>query len=176
MAQLPADKKLHSLGKNERLCNFTLKNVLFRKGNLFHLFPFTVYWKTLEAPLEEIILQKSVTIFEGTPGKKDIQNPSFPYKKIPANARFNSPAKILCGVSSKVHKSAVVRNHLKRLMREAYRKNKAPFYSFLDQNNLLCMVGFIYTAKPAIPGNEIEEKIIVSLQKIERKITEQENI
>jgi len=176
MAQKPANKRLHSLTKNERLCNFSLKNLLFKKGNVFHLFPFTVYWKTLGINLEDVFFENSVTIFEAASDIKNPQNPSFPFKKIPANGHFYHSAKVLCGVSSKTHRSAVVRNHLKRLIREAYRKNKVPFYTFLDQNHLLCLIGFIYTGKQPLTSHEIEEKIIVSLQKIERKITEQENL
>ncbi len=74
-----------------------------------------------------------------------------------------------------MHKSAVVRNNLKRLTKESYRQNKVAFYSFLETTNTHCLPALIYTAKPMLTYAEIEEKIIVSLQKIQQKIIEQQN-
>ena len=177
MATHTSKQKLHSFSKNERLCNFTLKKILFEEGEQFGEHPFRVFWKIIDPNLEEVLFPKNQVLYQGNKDLQNdflkIQNPSFPLKKIPANAVFKSPAKCLAGVSSKVHKSAVERNKIKRLIKEAYRHNKQSFYSFLNEQNCFCIIGIIYTAKPALPYLEIEAKIIVSLQKIVQKISEQ---
>jgi ribonuclease P protein component len=167
-------KKLHSISKSERLCNFTFKNILFDKGNVINAYPLKVFWTTLDINLEPVFFSKSITEYQGVPEALSVwktrQNPSFPQKKIPANAFFTHPAKVMFGVSKKVQKKATDRNHLKRLIKEAYRQNKAPMYTFLDQMNQWCLIAIIYTAKPIVSYHEIEAKIIVSLQKIEQQI------
>lgn len=172
MAKNHSSNKLHALTKNERLCNFTLKQLLFNEGEQFGQFPLRIYWKLIDPNLEQIFFNQSVTTIEpqepATIFKQ--QNPSFPHKIIPANALFHTPAKCLIGVSGKAHSTAVARNHLKRLLREGYRQNKHDFYSFLQQINSFCILGIIYTGKPQLSYQELETKIIVSLQKIQEKI------
>ena len=177
MANQQANKKLHGFSKSERLCNFTLKRLLFNQGESFAQYPFKIFWKTLDPNLEKIFFHKSVTCFSDfTPiSGSGQQNPSFPHRRIPHNAIFSHPAQCLVGVSAKAHKSAAMRNRLKRLIRESYRQNKAPFYSFLTNSNLFCLVGIIYTSGQPLRYQDIESKIIVSLQKIEKKITEQQS-
>ncbi len=178
MAEHTSKKKLHSFSKNERLCNFSLKKLLFEQGNQFSEYPFRVFWKVIDTNLEEVFFSKSPESYLGNKESQNdllkTQNPSFPFKKIPANAVFTSPAKCLTGVSSKVHKSAVQRNKIKRLIKEAYRHNKQSFYSFLNGQKCFCMIGIIYTAKPVLPYRDIEAKIVVSLQKVVQKISEQQ--
>jgi ribonuclease P protein component len=177
MAKPAARKKLHGLTKSERLCNFSFKNLLFKEGNSFHVYPCKVFWKLIEPNLEPIFFGKSVTQFQGADTNHPfrIQNPSFPFKRVPPNALFTHPAKCLFGVSSKVHKSAVERNHLKRLLKESYRQNKVPFYAFVQGTGSWCLLAIIYTAKSALPYHEIEAKIIVSLQKLQEKIIKHQN-
>lgn len=177
MANTEARKKLHCLTKSERLCNFSFKNLLFKEGNSFNVFPFKVFWKLIDTNVESIFFGKSITEFGGVVSNHPfrLQNPSYPFKKVPPNALFTHPAKCLFGVSSKVHKSAVDRNHLKRLLKESYRQNKVPFYAFLEGTGCWCLLAIIYTAKPALPYHDIEAKIIVSLQKLQEKIIEHQN-
>jgi ribonuclease P protein component len=169
-----AGKKMHSISKSERLCNFTFKNLLFDKGNVIQAYPLKVFWTTLETNLEPVFFTKSISEYQGSPdslrGGKSLQNPSFPLKKIPSNAFFTHPAKAMFGVSKKVQKKATDRNHLKRLIKEAYRQNKAPLYTFFEQMNQWCLIAIIYTAKPIVSYHEIETKIIVSLQKIQQQV------
>lgn len=175
MGEIPPKKSTHGYAKSEKLCNFTLKSLLFNKGKSFFSHPFKFFWLVVPKNLEDIFFQKNSSLFLSVQQnnlKKKIrdQNPSYPLQKIPTNALFYYPAKCLTGVSKKSIKHAVKRNHLKRLMREAYRQNKEPLYSFLEKADLFLLLGIIYTAKQ--PGNyqEIEAKIIVSLQKIQESI------
>ncbi|MFW5762494.1 MAG: ribonuclease P protein component [Cyclobacteriaceae bacterium] len=177
MKENNASKKLHSLSKNERLCNFTYKKMLFDQGESFHLYPLRVFWKLIDSIPEQILFENSVTQFAGDRGKKSSirsqQNPSYPYKALPHNALFQSPVKVLTGASSKTHRSAVARNKLKRMLREGYRKNKHIVYSLLNESGRYLLLGFIYTAPRVLDCHEIEKKIIVSLQKLVMHIEDQ---
>jgi ribonuclease P protein component len=180
MALVSNGKKLHGFSKNERLCNFTLKKLVFDQGHTFSSYPFHIYWKLLDMNLESLFFSSSVTDIEPDSKKniiiRQLQNPSWPHKQIPANALFQFPAKCLIGVSKKSHRKAVTRNHLRRLTKEAYRKHKHELYSFLQQTNQFCLVSIIYTAKTCYEHHEIEKKIIVSLQKLQQEIRNKRNI
>ena len=81
--------------------------------------------------------------------------------------QFNSPfpAKVLISVSKKGFKRAVDRNYVKRRIREAYRKNKHILYNYLDENQVSCAFGIIFTGKEIINYKDIEQKIIDSLER-----------
>lgn len=177
MAENLPDKKLHSFSKQERLCNFTFKKLLFQEGEQFSQYPLRIYWKIIDKNLEDIFFSGSVTQFSENAGSRTSpfvqQNPSYPHKKVPSNALFTSPVQCLTGASGKVHKTAALRNQLKRLIREAYRQNKHEFYSFLEQVDGFCLLGIVYTGTTVLKYPELENKIIVSLQKLQQKIKEQ---
>ncbi len=81
------------------------------------------------------------------------------------------PAKVLVSVPKRNFKKAVDRNRIKRLVREAYRRNKA----------VLCpadtgkgcsrtfLIGLIYTPKVHMDYREIERKIILILQQLKKQ-------
>lgn len=179
MANHANKKKLHRFSKSERLCNFSLKKLLFETGSTLQAYPLKFYWKLIDKNLEYIFFQKSTTCYSGAFNKsnplRQQQNPSFPHKIIPSNALFPYPAQCLIAASGKVHKNAVLRNHLKRLLREAYRKNKDPFYSFVQHTGKLMLLAIIYTGKTQPGYADIEKKIIVSLQRIQETIAKQQD-
>jgi len=117
---------MHTFKKNERLGNFRLRQLLFTRGKHFFHYPFRVVW--LCFPREEL-------------------PKVFPGKMIPSNARFTYPSKFLVSVPRRNFNKAVHRNRVKRLVREAFRKNKNSFYSFLDRKNACCLLGMIYAGK-----------------------------
>ena len=80
----------------------------------------------------------------------------------------NSPVQIVISVPKRSFKSSVDRNRLKRLIREAYRKNKNSLYEKMEDKKILLM--FIFTAKTMIEYKEMEEKIIVALQRLSKNI------
>jgi ribonuclease P protein component len=69
-------------------------------------------------------------------------------------------------------KKAVDRNYLKRLMREAFRKNKYLVESNLNQKYALM---FIFTARKNYEAQEISDCIIKLLNKLKEKETAHEN-
>ncbi len=77
------------------------------------------------------------------------------------------PAGILISASKRSIKKAVIRNRVKRLIREAYRKNKQGFYDYLESRSGHCVFSLIYTAKEVLDYAEIEKKIILILQRLQ---------
>ncbi len=76
-----------------------------------------------------------------------------------------APVTVLISVSRKKFKRAVDRNRVKRLIREAYRKNKYILYESEKLNfQKSLLIGLIYTGKTIMSYNEIEKKIILILR------------
>jgi ribonuclease P protein component len=73
-------------------------------------------------------------------------------------------------VSKRIFKKAVDRNKVKRLMREAFRKNKTEIYAFMEENNLKYSIIFIYINKDILPYKEIEKKINSALKRFEETL------
>jgi len=99
----------------------------------------------------------------------------FPFKVfyvIVDNKEAPYPAKVLISVPKRNFKRAVDRNRIKRLVREAYRKNKALLVSD-DENKKrargMYLIGLIYTPKVHMDYAEIERKIILILQQLQKK-------
>ncbi len=82
-----------------------------------------------------------------------------------------NPVKILISAPRKNLKNAVVRNLIKRKIREAYRKNKIELIQFLIKNNLSCNIAIIYNSKNIADYKEIESKIILLLQRLQKDLT-----
>ena len=75
-------------------------------------------------------------------------------------------SQVLISVSKRNFKKAVDRNKLKRLIREAYRKNKYMLSATTNNNNGSLLIGLLYTEKTILPYSEIERKIILILQRL----------
>jgi len=86
------------------------------------------------------------------------------YQEIELKNQF--PVQVLVSVSKRNFKKAVDRNRIKRLVREAFRKNKELLYETRKNKEKLLLLGLIYTGK-TIPGYaEIEQKIILILHRL----------
>lgn len=169
---------MQTLSKSERLCSFRLKELLFNKGRSFFLYPFRIVYYTISnSNLEPFFFRPDGLVAEGRPeelpvGRKS-QNPSWPYRCLPDNAFFDYPAKIMVSVARRNFKRAVDRNKIKRLVKESYRKNKPSFYPFLQSKGLFCVVAFVYTSREIMTYTEVENKMVVAIQRIMAAIESQ---
>lgn len=166
---------MQTFRKSERLCTFRLKEQLFNKGKRFFVYPFRISFFLLDDfNLEPYFFKDDGVAYEGQahrlPQHMASQNPSWPYRQLPPSALFTHPAKVIVSVSKKNYKKATDRNLIKRRIKEAYRKNKQGFYTFLDDRKLLCLLAFVYTSHEILPYSEIEHKIILTLQKLRKEV------
>lgn len=77
-----------------------------------------------------------------------------------------SPVQVLISVSKRNFKKAVDRNYIKRIIREAYRKNKPALYESSIARGKNLNFAIIYTAKEIIAYEELEKKIIQMLNRL----------
>ncbi len=169
---------MQTLSKSERLCNFRLKELLFNKGQGFFAYPFRVFYFTIgNVNLEPFFFKPDGIVFEGRPEglpeARQMQNPSWPQRCLPENAFFDFPAKMMVSVARKNFKRAVDRNKIKRLVKESYRKNKPSIYPFLQGKGLFCLIAFVYTAREIMTYAEVENKMVITLQRITAAIESQ---
>ena len=73
---------------------------------------------------------------------------------------------VLISIPIKNFKKAVDRNFLKRMIREAYRLNKAALQSSLSANQRQLAFSLIYIGENILTHKEIENKIILILQRL----------
>lgn len=76
------------------------------------------------------------------------------------------PVRVAFGVPKRNFKSAVKRNRIKRLMREAYRLNKQDLHDALGLKSVKIVVFIIYTGKEVPSYAETQGKIILSLRRL----------
>jgi len=77
-----------------------------------------------------------------------------------------SPAQIAVAVPKKIIRLAVTRNLIKRRIREAYRKIKQPFYSFLEAEKIRIAFILIYRHKSAADFMTIEKSVGEVIRKL----------
>ncbi len=97
---------------------------------------------------------------------------SYPVKLIwaPSNKVEDFPVRLLVSVSKRSFKKAVDRNRMKRIIREAYRKNKSIIYSEISQDENQNLLGILYVAKELLAYDEVEAGIIKGLKKMKREL------
>lgn len=77
--------------------------------------------------------------------------------------------RVLMSVSKKRFHHAVNRNRVKRLMREAWRRNKAPLYEICQRDNISVDVALVYTATVVHSYEEMLKKARKAVQEIENR-------
>jgi ribonuclease P protein component len=82
------------------------------------------------------------------------------------SAASDYPARFLVSVSKRYFRKAIDRNRIKRLVREACRKNKQIMISKQGSAESQLLIGMIYTAKTILTYADIERKIILILQRL----------
>ncbi len=81
-----------------------------------------------------------------------------------------TPIRILISVPKKKISKAVNRNLIKRRIREAFRKNKHSISEFCRQKQIAVDIAIIYSQNTIEEYNNIEKKIVLSLQSLEQKL------
>ncbi len=76
------------------------------------------------------------------------------------------PAQVAFAVPKRTFKRATARNRIKRLLREAYRRHKAPFYAELEKREKKVRAMLIYTHREPLELKETDAKIILTLQRL----------
>ncbi len=89
------------------------------------------------------------------------------YTTIPETSDY--PVQLLISVSKQKFKRAVKRNRVKRLIREAYRKNKSIVYEQVEGEENTLLAGLIYVADTIMDYRQIEKKIILILQRLKNR-------
>ena len=79
------------------------------------------------------------------------------------------PVQLLISVSKRNFKKAVDRNYIKRLTREAFRKNKEILYTARQDCKKLLLIGLIFTGKTIPDYSEVEQKLILILHRLKEK-------
>ena len=82
------------------------------------------------------------------------------YKLLPGPA----PSQVMISIPKKKFRKAVIRNLLKRRIREGYRKNKYILPSHAPKSHYAII--FVYVGHEPVSTSQLEEKIILSLQRI----------
>jgi ribonuclease P protein component len=90
-----------------------------------------------------------------------------------SDSKGKFPARVLLSVSKKNFRKAVERNHIKRLCREAYRKNKYILLDYLDERGIRCNFSLVYIGRKQEEYSVVEKKIITSLKRLISEIESQ---
>lgn len=89
---------------------------------------------------------------------------SVPKGEVPIRCMVVSPKKKL--------RHAVDRNRAKRLMREAYRRNKITLQDIVAQQDFQLHVSFVYMDTAVMTFSQIEKKMIAALNKLTEKVVQ----
>lgn len=97
---------------------------------------------------------------------------TYPFKILykVADIEENHPAQYMISVSKKRIKTAVGRNHIKRLFREAYRQYKHPLHEILLEKDKKLALVFIFVGKPNIKYQQIEDRMKIAISSLTEKM------
>ncbi len=84
----------------------------------------------------------------------------------------NEPVKVLVWAPKKLFRRAVMRNHLRRLMREAYRLHVQSLRESCQAKNCQLGVSFLYISPDPTDFYAVEKSMCHALAVLEKKITD----
>jgi ribonuclease P protein component len=79
---------------------------------------------------------------------------------LPCTEPMEFPVQVLFTISSKRFKSAVVRNRIKRKVKESYRMRKSALYEELNKHNRNLLISILYIGNDPDPGFAYLDKTI----------------
>ena len=96
------------------------------------------------------------------------------FKAVPVEAEGAIPAsvlpKLLLSVPKRKFHHAVDRNRVKRLLREAYRKQKHALVAFTTEHHLSLAMAFVYMTDEPATAAGLEERVSTALSRIVRTL------
>lgn len=97
---------------------------------------------------------------------------SYPYRVfyLEQQADTNIPVKYMISVSKRKIKTAVKRNHIKRLFRESYRTQKRELFEQQNNSNKQLLLAFVFVGNENIDFDQMYEKTNTALKQIIHKI------
>jgi ribonuclease P protein component len=101
--------------------------------------------------------------------KNGVRLSKYPLKIIllPVNDSIQQkPCSLIVMASANKYKKAIVRNRIKRLLKDIYRNNKSLFYPYLTQYNKKCQLGIMYNGNEIPTFGEVEESMVSLLKRI----------
>jgi ribonuclease P protein component len=116
----------------------------------------------------ELLSAKRSVAFLFEQGQSFVNHPLKVVWKIVEEPQF--PVTVLFSVPKKNFPVSPHRNRIKRLLREAYRLNKSSSVITASQKNINIQVAFIYLGKEMPTLEVIEQKILLSLKKIQHEL------
>lgn len=98
----------------------------------------------------------------------------FPFRIIinPCELPTTKPAQVLITVPKRNFKLAVDRNLIRRRIKEIYRHQKFDLYDYLSKNQMQLALIIIYIHNKELKYEGMEEKLIISLQKVIQRLDE----
>jgi ribonuclease P protein component len=76
------------------------------------------------------------------------------------------PLKVLFSVSKRNFKRAVHRNRIRRLMREAWRRNRQPLWDQVSEKKITLHIALVYTSTKMPDFDNLESKIIKLIHRL----------
>jgi len=103
---------------------------------------------------------------------------SFPFTiyYLKDNSMPRPVSQYMISVSKHYFKHAVKRNHIKRLFRETFRKNRQDLKNILNQIENRYSIAFVYQTKKFLDYQSIEKSMINALKILIEKIKQKENL
>ena len=122
--------------------------------------------------LERLKKKKAIDLLFGK-GKKYSLYPLlifyYPYRDI-----HDSNHQVLISVPKKHFKKAVVRNSIRRRIRESFRINKHLLYN--TSSRFPFLIGYVYISKNVLSYNEINDRVTESLKYLEKQIIKENEV
>lgn len=78
-------------------------------------------------------------------------------------------SQVMVSVSKRYHRRATARNRIKRLIREAYRLNKATWIAQLEHHGLYAHIAFVSVAREMPTFEDVERAMLKTLNRIARE-------